>query len=253
MDFTLSAYKEYIDLILKGELTVYCFKNFFKQKPKPNQFVMIRHDVDRKPYRALKMAQLENQMGINSTYYFRSKPHTLNKEIIEKIFSLGHEIGYHYESLSDTNGNMNLALIDFKNNLDKLRKFAPISTISMHGRPFSQYDNRDIWKDKLNHQQLLKKFGILGEVYLDIDYTDIAYINDTGRNWSSNQSNIRDKIISQVDCDFLNKNELKKALKEKKFKKIIFQIHPERWNDNILSWTQQYLFDSAVNIIKKVI
>lgn len=253
MDFTLSNYKEYIDLILQSNLEIYSFEKFFKKKQKPSQFVIMRHDVDRKPHRALKMAKLENQMDIIATYYFRSKPHTLKKEIIEEISSLGHEIGYHYESLSDTNGNIDLALIDFKKNLDKLREFVPIDTISMHGRPFSKYDNRDIWKSEHNHQKLLNEFGILGEVYLDIDYTDIAYINDTGRNWSSNQSNKRDKIISEVDCDFFDKNDLKKALKEKKFQKIVFQIHPERWNENVFSWVQQYFFDSVVNIVKKII
>ena len=31
----------------------------------------IRHDIDRKPERALKMAEIEHDFGVKSTYYFR--------------------------------------------------------------------------------------------------------------------------------------------------------------------------------------
>ena len=73
---------------------------------------------------------------------------------------------------------MNKALKDFEYNLNKLRAVAPIKTISMHGRPLKSQDNRDLWREK-ESQSPLKHVRVLGEVYLDIDYKDIAYINDT--------------------------------------------------------------------------
>ncbi|MFQ6062769.1 MAG: hypothetical protein ACE5J9_06290 [Methanosarcinales archaeon] len=36
-----------------------------------DKFIILRHDVDRKVENALKMAQLENELGIASTYYTR--------------------------------------------------------------------------------------------------------------------------------------------------------------------------------------
>ena len=252
-NFTLDSYKKYVEIITNKYKSILRFDNYFLSDIPPESFVIFRHDIDRRPHRALVMAEIENSLGVCSTYYFRIKKHTFNPTIISKISQLGHEIGYHYESLSDTDGNMDKALIDFEYNLDRMRQIVPVKTISMHGRPFKKYDNRDIWKNLENSQYLKDKLNILGEVYLDIDYSDIAYINDTGRNWISNKSNIRDKIISDINSDFNNETELREALINKKFNKIIFQIHPERWNDNSIPWSLQYGFDLSVNIVKSII
>ena len=40
---------------------------------------------------------------------------------------------------------------------------------------------------------LVFKKGILGEAYLSIDYTNTYYFTDTGRSWSENAVNLRDK------------------------------------------------------------
>ena len=66
------------------------------------------------------MAEIENNYGVRSTYYFRAKKNVFVPQIILKIAEMGHEIGYHYECLSDTNGDVEKALIDFEN-LKKLR------------------------------------------------------------------------------------------------------------------------------------
>ncbi|MDA3781326.1 MAG: hypothetical protein PF487_14030 [Bacteroidales bacterium] len=218
--------------------------------PAFQNFILIRHDVDRKPYNALDMAKLENELGISSTYYFRYKKHTFLPKIIKKIQSLGHEIGYHYENLSDSNGNMDIALEDFRSKLKKFRNIVPINTISMHGRPLKKFDNRDMWTD---NKIFLNNCNILGEIYLDIDYSDIAYINDTGRNWSQNKSNIRDKVNSKIIADFKNQIELETFLKDNDNNKIVFQTHPERWTDNYFDWTVQLLKDTGINIIKSII
>lgn len=252
-DFTLKEYSRYIDAILNVNDNILQFQEYFNLNPKPDNFVVIRHDVDRMPYRALNMAKLESKKGIKSTYYFRSKKHTFKPKIIKEISSLGHEIGYHYESLSDANGDMALALADFEKNLNRFREIVPIQTISMHGRPLNNFDNRDLWKDENNHQKLLGAIGILGEVYLDIDYSGIAYINDTGRNWLSTRSNLRDKIDSAVNTDFATEEDLFDAFCSQKFNKIIFQVHPERWNDGLIPWLTQYSFDLAANTLKALI
>jgi hypothetical protein len=219
-------------------------------EPKPKSFCLIRHDVDRKPKNALRMAELENEVDIRATYYFRAKSHVFKPQIIKDIASLGHEIGYHYESLSDTNGDTFLALKDFENNLKRFREIVPIKTISMHGRPLKSFDNRDIWRDSKNHSLFFDKYGILGEVYLDIDYTNVAYINDTGRNWLSTKSNVRDKVDSSLEVDFETGEELYRWLKSNPHPQMVFQVHPERWESDVIGWIIQYFSDTAVNILK---
>ena len=163
---------------------------------------------------------------------------------------MGHEIAYHYESLSDANGNMERAIKDFEKNLAMLRKIVPVCTVSMHGRPFKPYDNRDIWKNKENHEKLVKKYNLLGEIYIDIDYTDTAYINDTGRNWNSTKSNLRDKVNSKIKTDFSSGQRLLNYLNNEPHPKLIFQIHPERWSDNYFEYIVQFLKDKSINFVK---
>ena len=147
IDFTLKSYAEYVTMIKHNFEHILTFEEYFLWNKRLDKFCIIRHDVDRKPENALKMAILEHELGMRSTYYFRTKKRVFDRQIIRKIARMGHEIGYHYESLSDTNGDMNSALSDFESNINKLRQIVKVSTICMHGRPFSRYDDRDLWRD----------------------------------------------------------------------------------------------------------
>jgi len=196
------------------------------------------------------MARLEKELGVRATYYFRAKSHVFKPEIIKEISNLGHEIGYHYESLSDTNGDIALGLKDFEKNLKEFREIVPIKTISMHGRPFKDFNNLDMWRDPKNHSLLLNNYGILGDVYLDIDYGETAYINDTGRNWSSTRSNIRDRVDSKVKLDFKVWNDLYNYLRSNPSPQLVFQVHPERWSTHIMDYCLVFCFDIMANIGK---
>ncbi len=252
-DFTLSAYKTYLQAIRSSYKTRLRFGDYLAADPKPEIFCIIRHDIDRRPTNALRMARLEYDVGIGATYYFRSKAHTFRQRIIREIAALGHEIGYHYESLSDANGDRDLALKDFKKNLKRFREIACVTTISAHGRPLLPFDNRDLWRNTENHRRLVGELGIRGDIYLDVDYSDILYISDTGRNWSSTKSNIRDTVTSNIRKDFSSGRELLRYLEDSPHNKLIFGVHPERWTDSVLEYAYQRLFDFSVNMLKEFI
>jgi hypothetical protein len=251
-DFTLNSYQTYLEIIRSNLKQIMTFNEFAANQSIKKEFCLIRHDVDRFPSRALRMAKLENSMGIKASYYFRYKPHVFVPKIAKEIRDLGHEIGYHYECLSDVNGNKDKALELFEKNLTKMRKIAPITTISMHGRPISKFDNRSMWTKK-NRAYLKKKLNVLAELYLDIDYSDIAYINDTGRNWTSTNNNLRDKVKSNINTNFKTKKELVQFLKDKNHKKLVFQIHPERWSNSNVEWTLQFCQDNLINVAKTLV
>jgi hypothetical protein len=249
-DFTLDAYRFYLSALKKSYPTILRFDQYFKLNPKPESFCLIRHDVDRKPLNALKMAELENSLAVKTTYCFRTKTHTFKTDIISAIAAMGHEIAYHYESLSDARGNMQKAIEDFEKNLAMLRSVVPVLTISMHGSPFSAHDNKDIWKIAENHDMLIHQLNVLGEMYLDIDYSDIAYINDTGRNWTSKKANRRDSVNSKIVLDFRNGQSLLHYLNSQPHTKLVFQIHPERWADGSIEYIVQYSKDKLINFLK---
>lgn len=61
--------------------------------------VILRHDVDLRAKNSLITAQIEHDLGIVGSYYFRIVKDSNNPNIIRKIAELGHEIGYHYETM----------------------------------------------------------------------------------------------------------------------------------------------------------
>jgi hypothetical protein len=250
-DFTLAFYKECLLAIISKHENILRFDEFLNLKSYPEKFCLIRHDVDRLPHRSLSMAHLEHDLGIKSTYYFRAKRGVFIPSIIKEISGMGHEIGYHYESLSDTNGNMEAAYIDFKVNLDRFREIVNINTISMHGKPLSKFDNRDLWRSEKGSEQLIN-LNIRGEIYLAIDYSEIAYLSDTGRNWAS-KNNLRDKVQSNIPVLFNSSYQLLDYLCNYSFKKMVFQVHPERWVDALFPWAWQFGLDKGTNIIKTVL
>ncbi|MCF7889450.1 MAG: hypothetical protein K9L78_04945, partial [Victivallales bacterium] len=145
------------------------------------------------------------------------------------------------------------ALRDFERNLEKLRKIAPIRTIAMHGSPMSPHDNRDLWGDPETHGYLKNSLAIYGEVYLDIDYSDIAYITDTGRNWSAEKSNKRDMVNSAMAPDFKNSRALLDCFNRACYPKVVFQVHPERWTDSCLEYCTQTAKDQLANLVKAIV
>ena len=97
-DFTIKAYTQLINVLQNKD---FCFQTFerFIMSPEKKALIM-RHDVDRLPGNALKIAELEESLGVRGSYYFRVGKQSFEEEIIKKIAGMGHEVGYHYESLS---------------------------------------------------------------------------------------------------------------------------------------------------------
>ncbi|MBR6933439.1 MAG: hypothetical protein IKH49_09075, partial [Bacteroidales bacterium] len=173
MDFTLSKYAALLDA-----LKAYGFNS-----------LVLRHDVDLLPGNSLQTARMEAEKGMPGIYYFRAVPESWDEGIIKEIAALGHEIGYHYESLTTCDGDVDVAYADFCKNLEALRKLVPVKSICMHGSPRSPYDSKDIWK-KYDYKAL----GIENEPYLDTDFSKVFYLTDTGRRWDGYKVSVRDKI-----------------------------------------------------------
>lgn len=267
MDFTRATYKSFLQVLqLKHDnsLSFQDYRNSFSPSI-IQSIVILRHDVDRSPKNALKIAQIENSLGISGTYYFRITPESYNLEIMNKILNMGHEIGYHYEDIDLINSKLRIEngellkrnsekyreiLIDmayesFCKNLVMLRRNFDIKTICMHGSPKSKYDNRIIW-EKYNYKDL----GIIGEPYYDIDWNEFAYFTDTGRRWNGNSVSIRDKVNSRYNFNFKTTQQIIDNI-DKLPNKVMFTVHPERWNDSIIPWVRELVWQNVKNQVKK--
>ena len=246
-DFELNNYKQLLQTLISQKYSFQTMQMFI-QAPIDN-CIILRHDVDRKPNNSLRMAKLENELGIIATYYFRTIPQTFKPEIIKEIAELGHEIGYHYECLTETNGDYEKAIVDFENNLANLREIFPVKNIAMHGRPTSKWDNRLLW-EKYNY----KKYNIISEPYFDIDFNDVLYITDAGRSWNNEKINLRDKVESKFEFSFSQTEEIISAFNKNELPdKIMFNIHPEHWADSNMEWWRIWIVRKIKNSIKKMV
>ena len=214
---------------------------------RPDRFIIMRHDVDRIPERALETARIEHELGIRSTYYFRTIKSVLKPSIIRQIKDMGHEIGYHYETLSEAHGDPKKAIDLFQSHLGDLRKICEINTICMHGRPLSKYDNRGLWK----HYDF-KDFGIIGEAYISVG-DSLNYFSDTGRSWGAG-SNLRDYIPGKKEQVLANTtDDLIGLIERKELNNFYILSHPERWPSSAIGWGLYYSVDLSVNFGKQIL
>jgi hypothetical protein len=246
-DFTIDKYEKFLRAAKKADYHLVSYEDYLNNSY--DKVLILRHDVDKKPLNALKVAKLQKRLGVKGTYYFRCVPESFNKKIIERIAELGHEIGYHYEDLTICKGDTEKAIEHFEKWLRRLRKFYPVKTICMHGSPLSKFDNRDLWK-KYDYRD----YGIIAEPYFDLDFNEVFYITDTGRRWDGDSVSVRDKVKSQFDQKFRHTNELIIAFNEGEIPPQVMQnIHPQRWTNNRREWIQELLMQRVKNSIKKAI
>lgn len=254
IDFTRDKYRQ---LLISLQTTGYDFITFaeYCKDEKPNRFVILRHDVDLLPYHSLATAKIEYELGIHAVYYFRAVPESWDEAVIKEIASLGHEVGYHYESLTTCMGNMEDAYEDFKKNLQDLRKLVTVETICMHGSPRSPFDSKDIWK----HYEY-KTLDIIGEPYMDADFSKMLYLTDTGRCWDGYKVSVRDKIPTFQDewiskgWIFHSTDDIILASKDGILPSMIMiTTHPQRWNKNLISWLSEYFMQNLKNAVKRIL
>jgi hypothetical protein len=245
-DFTLEKYRQICQAIIAAEYPVLTLNDFLLNKT--TRGIVLRHDVDRRPSTSLRMAKIEHELGLQATYYFRHTEAVFKKSIITDITNLGHEIGYHYETLSKTHGNFHKAYKLFILELADFRTIYNVKTISMHGRPLSRWDNRTLWTHYSFHDS-----GITGEAYLSLDYNSVAYYSDTGRTWDNKKYNMRDQVSGvspdHIDCS----DQLATLIRTKRYPQICILTHPNRWSDTKMEWVASFLSDMVVNFTKKCI
>jgi len=247
IDFTFAKYKELCETILESEYTTLTFSQYFSLKNIPEKFVILRHDIDRRPERALKMAKVEKDLRIKSTYYFRMKKDIFKPEMIKEIANMGHEIGYHYEVLDKANGNIEKAIEIFEDELKEFRKICDVKTICMHGNPLSKWVNKDIWGN-------FKDFGIIGEPYLSIDYKKVLYLTDTGRKWNSRFS-VKDVVgaNSQRNEKMKSTDDVIRMIKEEDIEQMCILAHSERWSDSLGAWLKELAWQNMKNAGKAIL
>jgi hypothetical protein len=206
-DFTLVIYDKLLTVLRKQGFKFNQYNNF-KNINESQTKIILRHDVDALKQNSLHVAKILAKKEIKGCFYFRIGSGSYDELVINEIFELGHEVGYHYEDLSLASQRqkikitrqksdgaedyekylVDIAIVSFEKNLKTFRKIAPVKTICMHGSPMSRWDSRLLWK-----YYDYRDFGIVAEPYFDVNFEEMLYLTDTGRRWNGESVSVRDK------------------------------------------------------------
>lgn len=255
LDFTLGKYTDLCEAIAFSGYVPMTVRDYLEARELPSRLVVMRHDVDVVPKNEPKMALIENDFGIRATYYFRYKRGVFEPDVMRQIAAMGHEIGYHYETLDKARGDSQKALEIFASELTSFRDVVEVETISMHGNPLTRWDNRDLWR---SHS--FKDFGISGEAYLSFDRSKIAYLSDTGRTWGP-EFKMKDWLppkpgSNEPPCAvprIRTTDDLIAMVRSHRCDRLYLNTHAGRWADGTFDWTGQFIEDQLVNLVKRAL
>ena len=251
MDFTIEKYRELVQALKGAGYELMRYDEYCEGK-RAERMAVMRHDVDRSVERARRLAEVEKEMGVRTSYYFREKFVLNNGDDIKYIASLGHEVGYHYEDLVAEKGDVDKACARCMRNIGVLGKLVDVKTITMHGSPMSDIDAKRIW-EKYDYREM----GVIGEPQIDVDWGEMFYLTDTGRSW--NGVSRRDKVAEFKSVweakgwVYEKTDDVIRALREGRFpKRVMMTTHPQRWADGWGEWMWELVVQRVKNVIKKL-
>ena len=174
--FSLELYEETLN---KAKRLGYAFPTVPECKNHPERyerFLLLRHDIDSSPRYALKMAQLEQRLGVRSSFYVllhsihynpAAPPHW---DALSELIAMGFEVGLHYETDFFEKRGIDplLGILDDAEALSKILR-TKILSVSQH-RPASS---------TLLHE--LAKHYV--DAYANEFMMQMYYISDSGFKW----------------------------------------------------------------------
>lgn len=182
MEFTYDAYKNLIKSLRNENYSIASYHDWNKY----DRCVILRHDIDYDISKAVKLACVEKELGVQSTYFvlvtsdFYNVFSTKGCEQLRAILDCGHEIGLHFDeaSYSDIASSQDVInhIIEEAELLKKAIDY-PIKTVSMH-RPSDM-----ILKADIEIPDIINSYG-------KVFFNEFKYISDSRRRWRESVEDI---------------------------------------------------------------
>lgn len=201
-DFTYSSYES----MLKNALEHYVFVEYNSQTKNPS--IVLRHDIDFSIENSLKIAEIENKLGIRS--YFFINPHSeyynmfegQNIQKIIEIRNFGHFIGLHFDV--EFWGGISSTKID--NQIEKDKNLLE-TYLNIQIKTFSFHNTS---KEILEFKNLF--YGGLINVYNKEIFEKYKYCSDSNGYW-------RHERMPEI-------------IQNQRYKHLHLLTHPVWWNEN---------------------
>ena len=175
-DFSLRHYFAVLDNARSNYNFIGSLRDLYDKKERKS-FIILRHDVDISLEHALKIAKMESDHDLHSTFFillhsqFYNALTKKNISIIRKISELGHEIGLHYDT-SVLPKSFTSARLQLKNEVKILEDISDQKIISVT-------QHNPTTSTKLN---LKLVSGFLDAMHNPLTKSS-SYISDSVQNW----------------------------------------------------------------------
>ena len=139
MDFSYTGYARLLSLLRQHDYETVDYHNYEGY----SRCVILHHDIDTDLTQAVRLAELEAEAGVRSTYFvllrtdFYNPASSESLEQLHRIQALGHEIGLHFDEKAYPTGTqeeMVQRILKERGVLSALLE-TEVSTVSMHRLP----------------------------------------------------------------------------------------------------------------------
>lgn len=227
----LKAYRDYIGYARQKDYQILSLEKFYELAERRGGYkhFILRHDVDWSGHSTRRMFELERELGVTSTYYFRFS--TIDKTLIQEMRESGFDVGLHFETIADyikEKGCKDRSEIDleevkrrFMEDISRFEDIVGFKTVSCcsHGDPIN------------------KLFGISNNV--------ITEDEDMNRYGLAFEAYDKQMYEADIDCHIMDGNMLKnygfqyqdnpRSAIDKSFQNIVFLSHPHNWDMDAVS------------------
>lgn len=250
-EFTHRAYADLLDAAVAAGFEFLTVREALAAETLPPRFLVVRHDVARKPANALEMARIEAERDVSGTYYVRSVERTFDPAVLERLADLGHEVGYCYEDLDRADGDRDLARRLFETHLARLREHVPVETVCPYENPLTPHDNADLLSAAdLAALDLLGEPADLGRASGSGDGFEAPRFSDDGRTWRDGgpdgdgtpEDDLLDAATTRDLADLFARHRVSRAR---------LCVHPCRWADSYPEFVATQARDAAVEAARR--
>jgi len=173
MNFTFASYAQLLTLLRNADYKFCDYHTWNEEK----RCVILRHDIDQSIEAAVKLAHVEQAMGVHSTWFvmltsdFYNPASPKNLEGLRMIQSMGHELGLHFDEVAYVNPQEPVEkLITHEVGILSEILQTPVTTVSMH-RPSQKTLDANL--------QIPGIINSYGNEFL----CEFKYLSDSRRHW----------------------------------------------------------------------
>jgi hypothetical protein len=221
-------------------------------------FIILKHDVETNPKKALRLAQIENSYSLKGSYYVQAYllHSSKNIEILKRIQELGHEVSYHHDVMDSNKGDIQKAEDEFKKNIEMFERAGfPMQTVCQHGNPVMNRVGYSSNRDFFRNVEMASKYAHITEIMVNFKKRlgrNYRYITDAGYGWKVIFDPETNDFIKSDDKDIPLRalDEVIKVIESGS--SVIISTHPHRWHKHVVIGRVKDVQFKAIKTMAKV-